>query len=111
VIDHPLPPFKKRYSTFWKGTSKKKNIPTTTAEGGRAILQNSAFDVRCSSYLRTKLDPGFRGTLGKIDLLFAALAGMFLFKLVRKDLGFSTAGGTLADKRLKMFHLLESWTM
>jgi hypothetical protein len=58
-----------------------------------------------------KLDPGFRATLGKIDLLFTALAGMFLFKLVRKDLGFPTAGGALADKRLQMFHLLKSWTM
>jgi hypothetical protein len=58
-----------------------------------------------------KLDPGFRGTLGKINLLLAALADVFLFELIRKNLRLLAAGGALADKGLQMFHLLKSGTM
>jgi hypothetical protein len=58
-----------------------------------------------------KLNPGFRGALGKIDFLLAAFADMFLVELVRKNLGFPAAGGALADKGLQMFHLLKSRTM
>jgi hypothetical protein len=58
-----------------------------------------------------KSDPGFRGTLGKIDFLLAAFADMFLFELVRKNLGFLSAGGALTDKGLQMFHLLKSRAM
>jgi hypothetical protein len=58
-----------------------------------------------------KLDPGFRGTLRKINLLLAAFTDVFLFELVRKNLGFLAAGGALTDKGLQMFHLFKSGTM
>jgi hypothetical protein len=57
------------------------------------------------------LNPGFRGTLGKIDFLLASFADVFLFKLVRKNLGFLAAGGALTDKGFQMFHLLKSRAM
>jgi hypothetical protein len=56
-------------------------------------------------------DPGFRGTLGKIDFLLAAFADVFLFELVGKNFRFLAAGGALTDKGLQMFHLLKSRTM
>jgi hypothetical protein len=58
-----------------------------------------------------KLYPGLQVALGEVDLLPAALAEMFLVKLIGENFRFFAAILAFADKRLQVLHLFKSRAM
>jgi hypothetical protein len=58
-----------------------------------------------------ELYPGFQGTLGEVYLLLAALAEMFLVKLIGENFRLPAAVGAFAVKRLQVPHLFKSRAM